>query len=168
MEEGFTIEEISCMFSVSRKDNLSQNGNLMMSLIRTWRKRRKIFLFVESKCWNFFTKKEAPKECHENWFQTSDLRPRKLRARNFRPLDFCFLIIYIANSSQFSSPNVLWSRNVQRQQPERIEIFIFPGLSLSHRSNSENLTRFKIAADTLINEVCWRMFYRRNRKSESL
>ena len=33
---------------------------------------------------------------------------------------------------------------------ERIEIFIFSGLSLSHRSNSENLTRFKIAADTLM------------------
>ena len=95
--------------------------------------------------------------------QTSDLRPRKLRPRNFRPLDFCFLIIHIANSSQFLSPNVLWSRNVQRQEPERIEIFIFSGLSLSHWSNNETrLTRFKIAADTLINDVCWRIFYRRN------
>ena len=33
---------------------------------------------------------------------------------------------------------------VHRQQPERSEIFIFSGLSLSHRSNSE------IAADTLM------------------
>ena len=45
---------------------------------------------------------------------------------------------------------------------------IISGLSLSHRSNSENLTRFKIATDTLINDVCWRILYRRNRKTESL
>ena len=43
-------------------------------------------------------------ECHENWFQTSDLRPLELKKN-----------IYIVNSSQFLSPNVLWSRNVQRQ-----------------------------------------------------
>ena len=36
------------------------------------------------------------------------------------------------------------------QQPERSEIFIFSGLSLSRRSNSEKLTRLKIAADNLI------------------
>ena len=103
--------------------------------------------------------------------QTSNpetLDPETLDPETSGPSNIFFQFIYIANSSQFLSPNVLWSRNVQRQQPERIEIYIFSGLSLSHRSNSENLTRFKIAADTLINEVCWRMFYRRNRKSESL
>ena len=36
------------------------------------------------------------------------------------------------------------------QHPERSEIFIFSGLSLSRRSNSEKLTRLKIAADNLI------------------
>ena len=50
----------------------------------------------------------------------SDLRPQTPKTQTI-----------IANSSQFLSPNVLWSRNVQRQQPERIEIFIFSGLSLS-------------------------------------
>ena len=91
----------------------------------------------------------------------SDLRPKtpKTQSPKLQAPRFLFFNYLHANSSQFLSPNVLWSRNVQRQQPERIEIFIFPGLSLSHRSNSENLTRFKIAADTLINEVCWRMFY---------
>ena len=59
-------------------------------------------------------------------------------------------MIYIVNSSQFLSPNVLWSCNVHRQQPERSNIFIFSGLSQSHRSNSEKLRRFKIAADILI------------------
>ena len=29
LEEGFTIEEIYCMFSVSRKNNLSQNGKML-------------------------------------------------------------------------------------------------------------------------------------------
>ena len=48
------------------------------------------------------------------------------------------------------SPNVLWSRNIQRQQPEESETFIFSGLSLSLRSDSEKLTRFKIEADILI------------------
>ena len=56
----------------------------------------------------------------------------------------------LVNSSQFLSPNVLWSCNVHRQQPERSKIFIFSGLSMSHRSNSEKLRRFKIAADILI------------------
>ena len=36
------------------------------------------------------------------------------------------------------------------QQPERSEIFIFTGLSMSRRSNSEKLTRLKIAIDNLI------------------
>ena len=46
--------------------------------------------------------------------------------------------------------NVLWSRNVHRQPPERSDIFIFSSLLLWRRSNSEKLTRFKIAADTLM------------------
>ena len=56
----------------------------------------------------------------------------------------------LVNSSQFLALNVLWSCNVHRQQPERSKIFIFSGLSLSHRSNSEKLRRLKIAADILI------------------
>ena len=75
----------------------------------------------------------------------SDLRPQKLQApRNLKKIYLHCKLVSILIS------NVLWSCNVQRQQPERIEIFIFPGLSLSHQSNSENLTRFKIAADTLM------------------
>ena len=58
--------------------------------------------------------------------------------------------IYIVNLSQFLSPNVLWSCNVHGQLPERSDIFTFSGLSLWRRSNSEKLTRFKIAADTLM------------------
>ena len=48
----------------------------------TWRKRLKIFLFVENKCWIFFTKKEASKECHENsdfWPQTLKTQTPKLQ-----------------------------------------------------------------------------------------
>ena len=73
-------------------------------------------------------------------------------SRELRPLE-CFVFKGLVNSSQFLSPNVLWSCNVQRQQPERSKIFIFSGLSLSHRSNSEKLRRFtvcNIAADILI------------------
>ena len=39
---------------------------------------------------------------------------------------------------------------VHLQQPERSEIFTFSGLSLSRWSNSEKLTRLKIAADILV------------------
>ena len=35
-------------------------------------------------------------------------------------------------------------------EPERSGILIFSGLSLSRRSKSEKLTRFKLAADTLM------------------
>ena len=49
------------------------------------------------------------------------------------------------------------------QHPERSEIFIFSGLSLSRRSNSEKLTRLKIAADNLI-VFAGEFFYRRNRR----
>ena len=85
--------------------------------------------------------------------QTSDLRPPKLR-----PLDIFFKDIhvfekkkvYIGNPSRFLLPNVLWSRNVNRQPPERSDIFIFFGLSLSRRSNTERLRRLKIVVDTLM------------------
>ena len=43
----------------------------------------------------------------------------------------------------------------------------FSGLSLSRRSNSEKLTRFKIAARSLMT-FAGEFFYRRNRKTESL
>ena len=62
----------------------------------------------------------------------------------------CFLKKGLVNSSQFLSPNVLLSCNLHRQQLERRKIFIFSGLSLSHRSNSEKLTGFKIAPDILV------------------
>ena len=67
-------------------------------------------------------------------------------SRKLRPLEFC-LKKGLVNSSQFLSPNVLWSCNVHRQQPERSKIFIFSCLSLSYRSNSEKLRRLEIAAD---------------------
>ena len=44
----------------------------------------------------------------------------------------------LVNSSQSLSPNVLWSRNVHKQQPERSKIFIFSALSLLCQSNSED------------------------------
>ena len=51
-------------------------------------------------------------------------RPQKLRSRNLRHLNFYFKMINISNSSQFLSPNVLWSCNVhRRQQPEGIKKF---------------------------------------------
>ena len=43
--------------------------------------------------------------------------------------------------------HAIFINNIQK---EAILIFIFFGLSLSHRSNSEKLTGFKIAADILI------------------
>lgn len=58
--------------------------------------------------------------------------------------------VYIGNSSRFLLSNVLWSRNVNRQPPERSDIFIFFGLSLSRRSNTERLRRLKIVVDTLM------------------
>ena len=48
----------------------------------------------ENKCWNFFTKKEASKECHDNWFQTSDLRLRKLRPSLQTRLNSYHLMFY--------------------------------------------------------------------------
>ena len=60
--------------------------------------------------------------------QTSDLRPQtpKLGSRKFRPLEIHFLkTIYIVNSSQFLSPDNLWSRNVHRQPPERKKRYIY-------------------------------------------
>ena len=90
----------------------------------TWRKWRKIFLFVENKCWIFFTKKEASKECHEN----SDFWPQTLKLQTL-----CNVFMFKGNS-----------------QKEARYFDISSGLSLSHRSDSEKLTRFKIAADILI------------------
>ena len=70
----------------------------------------------------------------------------------------------LVNSSQFLSPNVLWSCNVHRQQPERSKIFTFSGLSLLHRSNSEKLiTRFNNSS-LYFDRICWGIFYRRNRR----
>ena len=69
---------------------------------------------------------------------------------NLRPLEFFFLKIYIIHgklvSQRLVSRFVLWSRNVYRQQPERSEIFIISGSSLSGLS----LAKFKITADILI------------------
>ena len=69
------------------------------------------------------------------------------RAANLRPLELFFLrkYLYCKLVSLLVSRFVLWSRNVHRQQPERSEIFIFSGLSLSGLS----LARFKITADIL-------------------
>ena len=46
----------------------------------------------------------------------------KTQISDLRPVEFFFFLnIYIANSSQFLAPNVSWSRNVHRQQPETKE-----------------------------------------------
>ena len=51
--------------------------------------------------------------------------------------------------------------------PEKSEMFIFSGLALSRLSNnSEKLTRFKIATDTLMT-FAGEFFFLRNRKSQS-
>ena len=81
-------------------------------------------------------------------------------SRELRPLECFSFKKGLVNSSQFLSLNVLWSCNVQRQQPERCKILVFSGLSLSHRSNSEKLKGFtvcKIAADILI-AFAWEFF----------
>ena len=66
--------------------------------------------------------------------QTPKLRLRNLRPRNLKPQTPRFFLKKDLNASQFLSPNVLWSRDADRQQPEISEIFIFSGLSLSRRS----------------------------------
>ena len=90
------------------------------------------------------------------------LRPRKkLRSQTSDPENSDSskkrLLIYIANSSQFLSPDILWSRNVHRQQPERSRRDIhvksppvYPIRCHVDQTASEKLTRFKIAADTLM------------------
>ena len=88
------------------------------------------------------------------------LRPQTPKTQTPR---FFFKKIYIVNSSQFLSPDVLWSRNVHRQPPERSDLFIFSGLSLWRRSNSEKLTMLKIAVDTLIT-FAGEFFKRRKRR----
>ena len=81
------------------------------------------------------------------------LRPaRKLTSQTSEPetsdpSNFFKKKIYIANSSQFLSPDALWSRNVHSQQPQRIEVYH----CCNHQTVSEKLTsRFKIAANTLM------------------
>ena len=70
----------------------------------------------------------------------SDLRPETPKTQTPKPQ---------TPRMVFKLVSVLWSRKVHRQQQERSEVFIFSGLSLSRRSNSEKLTGFKIhvAAD---------------------
>ena len=84
-----------------------------------------------------------------------------------RVTDLEFFLEALVHPSQFLSRNVLWSRNVHKQQPERNELFIFSGLSLTHRSNSEKLTRFKIAADILM-EFAGEFFTEEIKDTESL
>ena len=94
----------------------------------------------------------------------SDLRPQ-----NFRPLEFFYKnYLHCKLVSGLILTYCFMVTQCSKATARRIEIFIFSGLSLSHRSNSENLTTFKIATDMLINDVCWRIFYQRNRKTESL
>ena len=50
--------------------------------------------------------------------------------------DLEFFLEALVHPSQFLSRNVLWSRNVHKQQPERNELFIFSGLSLTQFSLS--------------------------------
>ena len=55
-----------------------------------------------------------------------------------------------SNSSRFLSPEIIYGHAIfiDNSHPERSQIFIFSGLSLSKRSNSEKLTSFKIVAST--------------------
>ena len=78
--------------------------------------------------------------------QTSDLRPQTRKTQT--PRNY-LKKIYIVTSSQFLSPNVLWSRNVLSFATARKKRDIYL-LRLSRRSISEKLTRLKIAADNLI------------------
>ena len=60
-------------------------------------------------------------------YNYTKLRKVKLNVNQSRPklqshvstLNIFLKKIYIVNSSQFSSPNALWSRNVHRQPPDR-------------------------------------------------
>ena len=78
--------------------------------------------------------------------QTSDLRPQTRKTQT--PRNY-FKKICIVKSSQFLSPNVLWSRDVLSFATARKKRDIYL-LRLSRRSISEKLTRLKIAADNLI------------------
>ena len=91
--------------------------------------------------------------------ENSDLRPQTLKTQT--PRNY-FKKIYIVKSSQFLSPNVLWSRNVLSFATARKKRDIYL-LRLSRRSISEKLTRLKIAADNLI-VFAGEFFYRRNKR----
>ena len=67
--------------------------------------------------------------------QTSDLRPRK--TSDPAP----FFENDLSNSSRFLSPEMFYSHAmfIDNSRPERSQIFIFSGLSLSKRSHSEKL-----------------------------
>ena len=69
--------------------------------------------------------------------QTSKTQTPKTQTPRLKKKDlhFFFEKNYIVNSSQFLSPDNLWSRNVHRQPPERSDLFILSGLSLWHSEN---------------------------------
>ena len=104
---------------------------LRMSLIGTRRKRQKIFSFL----WRTNVEVSSQRKRHQRSV-TKTQTPKKLRSQSdLRPLE---KKIYIANSSQFLSPDILWSRNVHRQ-----------GCRVD-QTVSEKLTKCKIAGDTLM------------------
>ena len=77
----------------------------------------------------------------------------------------------LSNSSRFLSPEIIYGHAIfiDNSHPERSQTFIFSGLSLSKRSNSEKLTRFKIVANTFMTFAGDFFFFTgKNSKTESL
>ena len=89
-----------------------------MSLIARDGSGQKYFPFCGEQMLKFLQKERGIKGVSRK------LRPRKLISQtsdleNSDPSNFYFFFnIFIANSSQFLAPNVSWSHNVHREQPE--------------------------------------------------
>ena len=124
LEEGFTIEEISCTPSVSQKNyriyrRMERCGlralnfsNIFDDEFGTWRKWWKISLFVENKCWIFFTKKEASKECHGN----TDFRPQTPKTQTPKLQTLCnvFMVTQCSKETAKKKQDILISPPVYR------------------------------------------------------
>ena len=98
-------------------------------------------------------------KCHEN----SDLRPQTLDCFQKKICIFSKKIYIITRLNSYHLMSYGHTMFIGNRQKEAIYFNIFLGLSLWRRSNSEKLTRFKIAADTLIT-FAGDFFYRRKRR----
>ena len=81
--------------------------------------------------------------------QTPKLRLRNLRPRNLKPQTPRFFLKKDLNSSQFFSPNFLWSRDVDRQQPgNKRDIYILRFVAVASIKRGLNSNRY-------FDGICW-------------